>query len=63
MSLNSVKQDENLFYQTSKGFLLLFFLIAVFSHRKPKKPDFQVSAALVTSSMRGQKEACLSDQN
>ncbi|XP_042684320.1 IQ domain-containing protein M [Centrocercus urophasianus] len=36
---------------------------SVFSHRKSKKPDFQVSAALVTSSMRGQKEACLSDQN
>ncbi|XP_021252224.1 uncharacterized protein IQCM isoform X2 [Numida meleagris] len=36
---------------------------SVFSHRKSKKPDFRVSAALVTSSMREQKEILLSDQN
>ncbi|XP_072191908.1 IQ domain-containing protein M [Excalfactoria chinensis] len=36
---------------------------SVFSHRKSKKPDFQVSAALVTSSIREQKETQLSDQN
>lgn len=34
----------------------------VFSHQKSKKPDFQVSAALVTSSIREQKETHLSDQ-
>ncbi|XP_040525536.1 IQ domain-containing protein M isoform X3 [Gallus gallus] len=35
---------------------------SVFSHQKSKKPDFQVSAALVTSSIREQKETHLSDQ-
>ncbi|NXC38126.1 IQCM protein, partial [Penelope pileata] len=35
---------------------------SAFSHQESKKPDFQVSAALVTSSMREWKKTHLSDQ-